>query len=161
MEAPLVGAESLLKDRLLKWEATQEQIRREHERQLQADAQRNAEAATLEAAAALEREATTTGNAEMLQEAHDILEQPIDAPVVSVATFMPKVQGITYRDNWKAHDSIDVKALATAVAAGIAPTTFLLPNMSAINGFARATQGLQDVPGVKFINDRLIAARRG
>jgi hypothetical protein len=39
------------------------------------------------------------------------------------------------------------------------PVTFLIPNMTAINQFARATQGAQPVPGVKFFNDRQIAAR--
>jgi hypothetical protein len=79
--------------------------------------------------------------------------------VISVAPLNPKVQGITYRDNWKAHPTVDVKALAAAVAAGTVPVTFLIPNMTAINQFARATQGAQPVPGVKFFNDRQIAAR--
>jgi hypothetical protein len=94
-----------------------------------------------------------------LAEAQSIVEQPIEAPVVSVKTLMPKVQGVTYRDQWKAHPTIDVKALAAAVAAGTAPATFLVPDFSAINQFARATKGLQPVPGVKFFNDRQIAAR--
>lgn len=86
MEAPLVDAEAFLKRALLAWDAKQEDIRREEERQLQADAQRRAEAATLAAAAALELEAHATGDEAMLQEAHDILEQPIDAPAVFVKT---------------------------------------------------------------------------
>lgn len=159
MEAPLVDAEAVIKRSLLTWEASQEQLRREQERQLQAEAQRLAEAQTIEAAAALEREATVTGNIEMLQEAHDILSQPIEAPAVSVAKLMPKVQGVTYRDQWKAHPDIDVKALAVAVGSGAAPAAFLAPNMTAINQFARATQGAQPVAGVKFWNDRQIAAR--
>jgi hypothetical protein len=36
---------------------------------------------------------------------------------------------------------------------------FLQPNLTAINQFARATQGLQPIAGVKFFNDRQIAAR--
>ena len=113
----------------------------------------------LEAAAALEREAVMTGNAEMLQEAQDIFEQPIEAPVVSVKTFVPKVQGVTYRDQWKAHPEVNIKALSAAVASGQAPATFLIPNMTAINQFARATQGAQPVAGVRMFNDRQIAVR--
>ena len=95
----------------------------------------------------------------MLVEAADILEQPIDAPVVSVGTLMPKVQGVSYRDNWKAHPDVNLRALAAAVGAGQVPVTFLQPNLTAINQFAKATKGAQDVPGVRFFNDRQVAAR--
>jgi hypothetical protein len=159
MEAPLIDAEGVLKRSLLEWEAQEEKARLAEEARLQADAQRQAEAVTLAAAAAMEREAVETGNAEMLAEAQDILEQPIEAPVVVVAKQVPKVQGVTYRDNWKAHPEVNVKALAAAVAAGTAPVTFLTVNMTAINQFARATHGAQPVPGVRFFKDRTIAAR--
>lgn len=161
MEAPLVAAETTLKRSLLRWEEEQEAARQAEERRLQAEANARAEAVTLEAAAALELEAATTGDEGMRAEAAAILEQPIDAPVVSVKTFMPKVQGVTYRDNWKAHPEINVKALAAAVANGTAPVTFLQPNMTAINQWARATQGGQTIPGVRVFNDRQIAASRG
>lgn len=159
MEAPLVEAEGVIKRALLAWETKQEQERAERERALQAEAQRIAEAEILAAAAAMEREAVATGDAAMLQEAHDILDQPTEAPIVHVQPTMPKVQGVTYRDQWKAHPDIDVKKLAAAVAAGTASPTFLTPNLTAINQFARATQGAQPVPGIKFYNDRIVAAR--
>lgn len=159
MEQPLVVAEDAIKRTLLAWERQQEEARQAEERRLQAEAQARAEALTLNAAAQMERDAIAAGDAGMLAEAHDILEQPIDAPVVSVKPMTPKVQGVVYRDNWKAHPTIDVKALAAAVASGAAPVTFLTPNTTAINTFARATQGSQAVPGVRFFNDRQIAAR--
>jgi len=159
MEAPLVDAEGILKRALLTWETEQEAVRLEQERALQAEAHRQAEAVTLAAAAAMELEARATGDAGLLQEAADILAQPIDTPVVSVAKLTPKVDGISYRDNFKAHPAVDIKALAAAVAAGTAPVGFLTVNMTAINQFARATQGTQPVPGVRFFNDRIVAAR--
>lgn len=159
MEAPLVEAEAVIKRSLLAFESEQERMRQAEEQRLQAEAQAEAERVTLEAAAALEREAAATGNVEMRQEAEDILAQPIEAPVVSVAKMMPKAQGITYRDQWKAHPDVNVRQLAAAVAAGTVPATFLTPNLTAINQFARATQGAQPVAGVKFWNDRQIAAR--
>lgn len=159
MEAPLVDAEAVLKRALLTYESEQERVRMEQERALQADAQRHAEAATLAAAAAMELEANATGDEAMRQEAADILEQPIEAPVVFVQPIMPKVQGVTFRDNWKAHPTVDVRKLAADVAAGRVPATFLLANMTAINQFARATQGAQPVAGVRFFNDRQVAAR--
>ena len=159
MEAPLVEAEGLLKRNLLAWDETQEQARQAQERQLQAEARKQAEALTLAAAAAMELEATATGDTAMLQEAVDILEQPMDLPVVTVRKLMPKVQGIVYRDHWEAHQTVDIKALAAAVAAGSASPHFLIPNMTALNTYARATEGTQPVPGVKFWNNRGIAAR--
>ncbi len=159
MEAPLAEAEGKLKRALLAYEAEQERTRAEEERRLQAEAQAQAEAVTLAAAAAMETDAVATGDAAMLQEAQDILNQPIEAPVVSVAVQVPKVQGVTYRDNWKAHPEVDVKALAAAVGNGAAPQTFLEPELMAINRFARATKGTVAVPGIRWFNDRQIVAR--
>lgn len=159
MEAPLVAVETKVKGLLLAWETAQEAARREIERKLQEAAQREAETRTLEAAAALERQAIATGDAGMLQEAADVLAQPIEADPITVGKLTPKVDGIVYRDNWRAHETVDVRKLAAAVADGSVPVTFLTPNMSALNAYARATKGVQPVPGVRIFNDRQIAAR--
>lgn len=159
MEAPLVVAEGQVKRALLTWETEQERLRREEERRLQAEADRRAEALALEAAAVLELQANAAGDPAMLQEAHELLAQPTEAPVVAVKTFMPKVQGITYRDQWKAHDDVNVRELARAVADGTIQTSFVTPNMTALNQLARASQGAAKVPGVRFYNDRIIAAK--
>lgn len=159
MEAPLVAAEATVKRALLAWEQSQEARRQAEEARLQAEAQREAERATLEAAAALERDAVALGDSDMLAEAESLLAQPVEAPTVFVKRDVPKVQGVSYRDNWKAHPDVDVKALAAAIGAGTAPVTFLVPNMTAINQFARATKGGQAVPGIRVINDRQVASR--
>lgn len=159
MQAPLVLAENTVKRALLTWEQEQERARLAEQERLQAEAQRAAEAQTLAAAAALEREAVATGDAEMQAEAESLIAQPVEAPAVEVKRAVPKVQGVVYRDNWRAHQDIDIKALAGAVASGQAPASFLAPNLTAINQWARATQGGQAMPGLKVINDRQIAAR--
>ncbi len=159
MEAPLVAAEETVKRSLLAFEAEQEQRRWIEEQRLQDEAREQAERVTLEAAAAMEREALATGDSGLLQEAQDVLAQPIDVPVVAVASTMPKVKGVVYRDNWKPHPDVDVKALAAAVAVGTVSVTLLSVNWPALNALAKATQGTQPVPGVKFFNDRQIAAR--
>lgn len=159
MEAPLVRSEGIVKRALLAWEEAEEQRRRDEEARLQAEAQRRAEEQTIAAAAALETAAHATGDAEMLAEAEAILEQPIEAPAVVVKSAVPKVQGVTYRDNWTIHPEVNVRALAAAVAKGDAPATFLVPNMTALRQWARATQGGQVLPGVRVVNDRQIAAR--
>ena len=159
MDAPLVEAEIRLKRGLVAYETEQERTRLDRERALQAEAQRQAEALTLDVAAALERDAIASGNAEMLAEAHDILAQPVEAAVVVVESTVPKVQGVSYRDNWKVAEPVDIKALATAVGSGAVPAAFLIPNMMALNQLARATKGMQEISGVRFYNDRQIVAR--
>lgn len=159
MEAPLVHAEGLVKRALLAYEQEQERLRREEEARLQEEARKQAEADTLAAAAELERLAAETGDAEMRAEAESILAQPVDVPAVYVKPAMPKVQGVSYRDNWTVHPDVDVRALAAAVARGAAPATFLVPNMTALRAWARATQGGQTLPGVRVVNDRIVAAK--
>lgn len=159
MEAPLVDAEQRVKRALLDYEAEQERLRQAEERRLQEEAQRQAEAVTLAAAAEMEAEAARTGDAALRAEAENLIEQPTEAPAVSVARTVPTTKGVTYRDRWKAHPTVDVKALAAAVARGQAPLNFLTPNMTAINAYAVATKGTQTVPGVRWINDREIAVR--
>lgn len=159
MELPLIEAETILKRALLSYEQEQERIRLAEEERLQEEARRQAESVTLAAAAAMEREAAKTGDDALRQEAEDILSQPIEAPVVSVAKAVPKVQGVTFRDNWKAHPDVDIEKLAAAVARCEASMGFLMVNMTALNQFARATQGTQPVAGVRFYNDRQVTAR--
>ena len=159
MEQPLIDAEAQVKRLLLAFEQEHERQRAAEEARLQAEAQERAEAETLAAAAALEAEAVATGDTEMLAEAENLLAQPVDTPAVYVPSAMPKVQGITYRDNWTVHPRIDVQALAGAVARGEAPMSFLAPNMTAIRQWARATKGGQSIAGLRVINDRVVAAR--
>ena len=160
MEAPLVAAETSLKAALLAWDVEQEQVRIEEERRLQAEAQAEAERVTLEAAAAMETAAREADDPAMLEEAKAILAQPIVAEPVYVPSQAPKVAGVSKPgDHWKARPTVDVKALAAAVASGKAPVTFLQPNMTAINAFGRATKGTQAIDGVTWYNDRTIAVR--
>jgi hypothetical protein len=159
MQAPLIAAEMDVKGKLLAYEREQERARQAEEARLQDEARKRAEEETLAAAAALELEATRTGDAEMQAEADSILAQPVDVPAVLVKSSVPKVQGIVYRDNWTVHPSVDVKALAAAVAKGEAPANLLQPNMVALRAWAKATQGGQALPGVRVVNDRQIAAR--
>lgn len=157
-EQPLAVAEELLKGQLLSYEQAQERVRRERERELQEQARREEESRRLDDAAALEREAAASNDPSLLYEAEALLEQPILAPVVTLPSLTPKVAGIAYRETWKADPTVDLKALARAVADGLVPTTYLLPNLPALNQIARATKGTQPVPGVRFVRERTVAA---
>lgn len=157
-EAPLTEAETILKRGLVAYDDAQEAARRVRERELEEQARREEETRRLDAAAALEREAQAAGDPTLLYEAEEMIAAPVPTPVVSVAKTTPKVAGIVYRDNWKAHPDVDVKALAAAITSGAVSVTLLLPNMTALNQLARATKGSQPIPGVRFFNDRGVAA---
>ncbi len=160
MKAPLEQAEKDIKRKLIAYSDKKERERIEQELRQQAEARRKAEELTLAVAADLEMQASLTGDEEMRVEAEDILAQPIDAPVVAVRSTTPKLAGVSKpSDNWKAHPSVDVKALALAVGLGKHPITFLLPNMTALNAYGRSTKGTAAVAGVKFWNDRNVAVK--
>lgn len=157
-EAPLAEAEAILKRALVAYDDEQERLRRERERELQAQARRDEEARRLNEAAALELEAKATDDVSLLYEAEELITAPIETPVVSVPKATPRVAGVTYRETWKAHPDVDVKALAAAVASGAAPVTLLMANLPALNQIARATKGTQPIPGVRFFAERGVAA---
>lgn len=159
MDAPLVEAEGYTKKLLLTWDDEQEARRLAEERRLQEAANREAEERTVAAAAALEMEARETGDVEMLAEAVRLLDEPIEAPVVVVKTDVPKVRGLSYADDWKAHPAVDIRKLARDVADGKAPVTFLKAHMPALNAHATQHQDTKPVGGVRFYNDRQVRAR--
>jgi uncharacterized protein (DUF3084 family) len=81
--------------------------------------------------------------------------------VVSSQVVAPaaKVAGVTARQLWQA-EVTDLKALVKAVASGKASATYLLPNMTALNAVARATNGNVTIAGVTIRQVTSIAARK-
>ena len=116
----------------------------------------------LAAAAALERDAIEAGDAGMLQEAQEILAQPIVAPTVVVAPIAPtpKLAGGTFHDNWKPRQPIDLKALVKAAAKDDTLLPFLMANLSVINKYADVAKDVIAVPGIRFYNDRYLVQRQ-
>jgi hypothetical protein len=159
--APLVDAERILKANLVLYNNAQEVIRLAKEAELQAQARKDEEERRLNEAIARSEEAKADGDlaaAEAFEA--EAFETPIEAPVVVVPKLTPKVAGIAYKDNFKAHPNVDIKKLAAEVAVGRQPTNYILPNMPALNALAKHTKGTQKVPGVTFFNERGVAAGR-
>lgn len=71
---------------------------------------------------------------------------------------MPKAEGISFKDNWKA-EVIDINELIRAVVAGKAPPTLLKINETALSQVAKATKGTMQYPGIRFYNDKIVASR--
>lgn len=158
-EEPLTKAEAIIKGKLLTFEREQELLRREEESRLREIARQDEERRRLEEAAAMELEASATGDAELQAEAEAYLAQPVAAPVVTVAPMTPKVAGITYRETWSG-EVTDALALVKHIAAHPEHLNLVTPNMTAINGLARSLRGSLSIPGVRAVSTRQIASGR-
>ena len=85
------------------------------------------------------------------------------APIAAPTVLAPKAAGISTRQNWKA-EVLDLKALVTAAAAGIASgdTTllgYLQANEKAIGQVAKALKNQARIPGVRIYAEDTLAVR--
>jgi len=146
LDAPLDGAERMLKDKIGAWLRVQEQIRQAIQRTLEADAQKKAEEEQLARAASL----ITQGAEQEVVEAE--LEKPVVVEQVARAepTFFkrPDVGTVT---TYSA-EVFDFAALVKAAAQNPMLMGYLEPNMVALNAAARSQKDLMSVPGVKLLS---------
>lgn len=150
--APLVDAETHLKRGMAAWQEEEEKRRREEERRLQEEARKKAEEERL----ALAVQAEESGD---VASAEELLAAPVETPLVIVKA-ETKVAGVSFRENWKATVT-DLRALALGVAEGSVPPMAILPNVSFLDGQARALKGQLSYPGVKTYAEKVVSATRG
>ena len=136
---PLVEAEGILITALKTFEQEQERIRLEAERLAREEAIKREEEERL--AAALEAPA---------EEQEAILAAPAYVAPVVVAPTYQKVTGTGVRYTWSAR-VVDIKKLCKAIADGLVPETFVLPNQPVLNARAKADQTMMKVPGVEAV----------
>lgn len=156
-EAPLIEAEGILKDAMGSYYREQERLRVIEERRLQDEARQREEQRRLVEAAALELEGNRTDNPELLYEANELLEQPVMAPPITLASTTPKIAGIVHRENWTARVT-DFKALVQYVAAHPEHLNLLKANDTALTQLARALKSNLKVAGVQAVNVPIVAA---
>lgn len=147
---PLIIVERKVKTRMLEYETEQRRIKAEQEAKLRAEARKIEEEARIREATRLEQEGRQ-------KEAERLIEAPIFTPPVTVAPPTPKVQGVSFRETWSAEVD-DIRALCRAIADGTAPTTYVTPNMTAINAIARAQKDGFSVPGCRAVMTKQVAA---
>lgn len=147
-DAPLTEAEGVIKLALRDWDTAQERVRQAEAARL-AELARQAEAdRRLAEAAALEREATASGDDGLRAEAEALIAAPVETPVVQVAKATPTVAGISYREVWK-FEIVDANAL---------PREYLLPDMTRIGGVVRAMKDATRIPGIRVYAEKTLAA---
>ncbi len=148
--APLLAAETVLKDRMAVWEQAEAARLAEENRKALAEARRAAEDAMLAEAAAMEAEGDQEG-------AEALLVAPV-VPFVIPTQAAPRTAGVGFRYQYSVEIS-DFKALIEAVVAGKAPMTAIIPNQQMLDGVARSTGGAVTYPGCRVVSRRVVSAR--
>lgn len=151
-DAPLLSAEVKLKAARIAFIQEQERKRREEELRLQEITRKQEEERRLDEAVALE-------NAGMQEEAQRVIDEPQHQIAIVLPPPVPRVEGISHRDNWSA-EVTDVMALIKAVAAGEAPILAITPNMKFLNEQARSYKNLLKIPGVKAVSTPIESVKR-
>jgi len=151
-DKPLELAEGQVKTAIQKWDYAQEQIRQEQQRKAQEEVERLERDRRLQEAV----EAEAAGVSE--EQVQAIMDAPAIAVAPLLASTYTKAAGISTRENWKAR-VVDMKKLAAAVAKGLVPVTYILPNEQALNARAKADKATLNIPGVQAYNDPIVAGR--
>lgn len=151
-EQPAIHAEKIVMSRMLEWRQAEKARADAEAREAEVEARRRAEEEQLAAAEAAEK-AGDKAAAEAI-----VSEAPVVAPVLARPA-VPKVAGISVRDNWSA-EVTNFADLVRAVADGKVPTGVLLPNMPTLNSLARSMKGELRFPGVRAVCAQGMAAGR-
>lgn len=142
-DKPLLEAEAWIKPLISGYLIEQERIRKEEENRLREQARKEEEERQLQAAI----EAEQNGSKE---EAEEIISAPVQAAPVVVPKTVPKVAGISQRENWKFR-IVDEKKI---------PREFLKVDEVKIGAYARAMKSAGNIPGVEIYNEATIGAGR-
>jgi hypothetical protein len=148
-EGALRSAETMLKTAMDDFDAELERKRLEAQRALDEAADR--ERRKLEQQA---QRARDKGQSEKAAEFNERAAMVV-APIVQQE--VPKVSGISRRQNWHA-EVTDMRALVRAVADGDVPLAALEANRTFLNGQARALRAELRYPGVRAVPERGIAS---
>ncbi len=136
----LIEAERIMKNAMITYSNEQERIRKAEQARQDEIARKERE--RIETQASKAEAAGKTEKAEALQEK----AQMIAAPVVE--STVEKTSGISYRTVYE-FEIVDVEQI---------PREWMVPDLKAIGGAVRSTQGKINIPGVKAIARKTIAA---
>ena len=144
---PVIGAEGIVKDKMIAYSDEQERLRQEEQRKIDAKARIEEEKKRKE----LEERAkkwAAKGNevkAEALQEQAEEIE--VVAPVI--APKVEKVAGLSYQTNWK-FKITDIDKI---------PREYMTPDEVKLGRMAIAMKGIVKVAGVEFYSEKIAKSR--
>ena len=165
VKAPLLEADRAYSREMGVYEQAQERARREREEAIQRERARLAAEEKARQDAEARRLQAIKEEEPFLAEAVAVVEAPPPPPppkpvYIPPPPPKPVAAGVSFRDNWSAVVD-DLLALVKAVADGKADVTFLMPNMTSLNGRARALKNVDlNIPGVRGVNERLAPQRQ-
>ncbi len=139
---PLKKAEQIVKGKMATYATEQERVRRDEERKLQVEARKREEERLLKEAEQAEAEGDTDA-------VEELLEEPVVAPPVVLASTTPKVAGISYTTVWK---------FRIKNPAGI-PDKYKLIDEVKIGKIVKAMKDQTDIPGVEVYSEQSVRAR--
>lgn len=151
-DEPLERAERSIKAEIAKWDAEQERLRQEKQREAELAARKAEEEERLRIATLAEESGATK------EEIDAIVDAPVTVVAPPVEPTYQKASGVSTRENWKCR-VVDIKKLCAAIAKGTVPATYVLPNEAVLNARARADKATLNVPGVVAYNQPIVSGR--
>jgi hypothetical protein len=141
-DKPLREAEDILSPQIITWNREQEKIRQEEEARLREIARKAEEERRLQEAILAEQ----SGHKE---EAAAIIEEPTYIPPVVVPKAVPKVAGMSIRENWKFRVTNEK----------LIPREYLKVDEVKIGQVVRAMKSAANIPGIEIYNEGTISGR--
>jgi len=144
---PVIGAEGIVKDKMIAYDDKMEAIRREEQRKIDAKAREEEERKRKELASRAEKWAAKgkIAKAEELQEQAEEVE--VVAPVI--APKVEKIPGLSYQTNWK-FKITDIDKI---------PREYMTPDEVKLGRMAIAMKGIVKVAGVEFYSEKIAKSR--
>lgn len=140
---------------LIDWDAEQERQRLVEQRRLEAEERARIEEERLQTAVELEQ------NGADAESVSEFLSAPVvsSVPVVAARTY-EKSNAVVYRDNYSG-EVTNLLALVKYVAKNPNFIGLLQINQTALNSQAKALKETMSIPGVRAVNNRVVASGRG
>ena len=140
-----------IQGKMIAFQSEQDRIRREEEARIREEQRKREEEAKIAEAA----EAEAAGDVEL---AEQIIMEPVAVAPVVVPKKTPDVQGVSYRETWKA-EVVDALALVKFVADNPTWAHLITVNTRELNNLARSQKTAMKIPGVRAYAEKSIATR--
>lgn len=134
--------EKKLSGQLVAYQMEEERKRREEEERLRAEARKREEELRLQMAMELEKQGRK-------EEAEQIVSTPVEVPAIKVESSVPKVEGISSREEW----TFEIED------PNIIPREFLMPDEKKIRAYVKTMKEKAQIPGVKVYKTAIIIKR--
>lgn len=152
---PVENTVTAINRELLTWDQAQERIRREAQVKLEQEARARAEAERIQEAELLQAAGASEEAVEAVLEAPVIVTEMVAAPKTYEVS-----KSVVYRDNYSG-EVTDLKALVKYIAKNPSFINLIQVNQTAVNQLAKSMKDTLDIPGIKVVNNKVVASGRG